>query len=380
MINGVSFSGGSPRVCVVPHIEEHWLVQHDMSSICLEPIIHAECESTGQGTHQKASRTRPTVGVFDVGQAMGFTDEFKVEAVQLVMIEGHSASQSEDLGIRDSLLRCWHRKLHECTMNAESEQANGDDSGASAISVFEQDVIRPIKLENGRLLIERDILKNRSAYSQSSEIQLRFIREQYMNFSVRLMCPVLGVTPSGFLNWLERRESKRIELASQGQAQFPRHYRQPLRPPERSQSVRLSVCGDDDGSDVVAGYQLYRDLNRVQFEIHRFRVRSSPSGRLWKAGTYGFRTERGLGGLAVFGRRAGLFLRQVVNLVMGRQMPQELNARCFRYNAQTTAIVARLDAQRSDAGSQYAANLYQTRFIELGLVCSMSRKVSCWGN
>jgi hypothetical protein len=29
-------------------------------------------------------------------------------------------------------------------------------------------------------------------------------------------------------------------------------------------------------------------LNRVQFETHRFRARSSPSGWLWKAGTTGF--------------------------------------------------------------------------------------------
>src|SRR5690349_10403428 len=35
-------------------------------------------------------------------------------------------------------------------------------------------------------------------------------------------------------------------------------------------------------------------LNRVQFETHRFRVKASPSGRLWKAGTYGFQTGRGL--------------------------------------------------------------------------------------
>jgi hypothetical protein len=29
-------------------------------------------------------------------------------------------------------------------------------------------------------------------------------------------------------------------------------------------------------------------LNRVQFETRRFRVRSSPSERLWKVGTTGF--------------------------------------------------------------------------------------------
>jgi hypothetical protein len=44
----------------------------------------------------------------------------------------------------------------------------------------------------------------------------------------------------------------------------------------------------------VAGIDTAIELNRVQFETHRFRVRSSPSERLWKAGTYGFPTGRGL--------------------------------------------------------------------------------------
>jgi hypothetical protein len=35
---------------------------------------------------------------------------------------------------------------------------------------------------------------------------------------------------------------------------------------------------------------VYR-LNRVQFETHRFRVRSSPTGRRWKTGTTGFKLD-----------------------------------------------------------------------------------------
>jgi transposase-like protein len=41
-----------------------------------------------------------------------FTDEFKAEAVRLVAVEGHSARQvAKDLGIHESLLRRWRRKL-----------------------------------------------------------------------------------------------------------------------------------------------------------------------------------------------------------------------------------------------------------------------------
>ena len=34
-----------------------------------------------------------------------------------------------------------------------------------------------------------------------------------------------------------------------------------------------------------------RQLNRVQFETHRFRVGWSPFGRLWKVGTTGFELD-----------------------------------------------------------------------------------------
>jgi hypothetical protein len=52
----------------------------------------------------------------------------------------------------------------------------------------------------------------------------------------------------------------------------------------------------EDGSAVSPSFPVawMIELNRVQFETHRFRVKASPSGRLWKAGTYGFQTGRGL--------------------------------------------------------------------------------------
>jgi transposase-like protein len=41
-----------------------------------------------------------------------FTDEFKAESVRLVTVEGHPARQvARDLGIHESLLRRWQRKL-----------------------------------------------------------------------------------------------------------------------------------------------------------------------------------------------------------------------------------------------------------------------------
>jgi transposase len=87
-----------------------------------------------------------------------FTDEFKAEAVRLVTVEGHSARQvAKDLGIHESLLRRWRRKLEA----RQARSAGVKPSVAVAASVIvEQEEIRKLKRENERLRMERDVLKN----------------------------------------------------------------------------------------------------------------------------------------------------------------------------------------------------------------------------
>src|SRR5689334_25045352 len=87
-----------------------------------------------------------------------FTDEFKAEAVRLVTVEGHSARQvAKDLGIHESLLRRWRRKLEA----RQARSAGVKPSVAVAASVLvEQEEIRRLKRANERLRMERDVLKN----------------------------------------------------------------------------------------------------------------------------------------------------------------------------------------------------------------------------
>ena len=87
-----------------------------------------------------------------------FTDEFKAESVRLVTVEGHPARQvARDLGIHESLLRRWQRKLE-----ARQARAAGVKPSATVAAsiVVEQEEIRKLKRENERLRMERDILKN----------------------------------------------------------------------------------------------------------------------------------------------------------------------------------------------------------------------------
>ncbi len=86
-----------------------------------------------------------------------FTDEFKAEAVRLVAVEGHAARRvARDLGIHESLLRRWQRKLE-----ARQARAAGVKTSATVAAslIVEQEEIRKLKRENERLRMERDILK-----------------------------------------------------------------------------------------------------------------------------------------------------------------------------------------------------------------------------
>ena len=86
-----------------------------------------------------------------------FTDEFKAEAVRLVTVEGHSARQvAKDLGIHESLLRRWRRKLEVRQARAAGVSSSGT---VAASALVEQEEIRKLKRENERLRMERDILK-----------------------------------------------------------------------------------------------------------------------------------------------------------------------------------------------------------------------------
>jgi transposase len=83
-----------------------------------------------------------------------YDDEFKRDALRLVTNNSYGISETaRRLGINAKMLGRWKRE-------AETT-ANGVLSGAGHISP-EQDEIRRLRVENQRLRMERDILKNDS--------------------------------------------------------------------------------------------------------------------------------------------------------------------------------------------------------------------------
>jgi transposase len=80
-----------------------------------------------------------------------YTDEFKAEAVRLVLDQGLSISQvAEDLGISRNLLSTWRKKI------------SADITGSAELSSAEE--IKRLRRENAVLREERDILKKAARY------------------------------------------------------------------------------------------------------------------------------------------------------------------------------------------------------------------------
>jgi transposase len=86
-----------------------------------------------------------------------FTDEFKREAVRLVLDEGKSiASTARDLDLTESNLRIW------------VERARADRTkGKTGLTTAEREELARLRKENRQLRLEREILKNAAAFFAS---------------------------------------------------------------------------------------------------------------------------------------------------------------------------------------------------------------------
>lgn len=84
-----------------------------------------------------------------------YTDEFKRDAVQLVVEEGYSfKTASQAVGVCDQTLRAWHAKL------APQPKPCGEDATTSELQAENKRLRKALK----RAELEREILKKATAY------------------------------------------------------------------------------------------------------------------------------------------------------------------------------------------------------------------------
>jgi transposase len=92
-----------------------------------------------------------------------FTTEFKLEAAQLVTLQGYSIVEaSRSLGVGESVLRRWVKQL---------EQENSGVTPRSRALTAEQQRIKELEARIDRLEREKTILKKATALLMSEQMQ-----------------------------------------------------------------------------------------------------------------------------------------------------------------------------------------------------------------
>ncbi len=212
-------------------------------------------------------------------------------------------------------------------------------------------------------------------------------------YTVRMMCRVLGVSRSGYYDWVDRPESaraKRHRALTEQIRRFHQASRETYGAPRIHQD--LVEAGETVGENTVA--LLMRRAQIVPKTVRKYRVTTDsrktvaapnvlnrdfqaqrPDER-WVSDVTFIPTREGWLYLVVI---IDLFSRAVVGWAMHSRMKTELVTDALRM-ALMRRKVRRALLLHSDQGSQYAAAGYQGMLAEHGIQCSMSRKGNCWDN
>jgi transposase len=94
-----------------------------------------------------------------------YTKEFKLDAISLVVDQGFTiAEAARSLGISANMLGRWVRESHA--------DANGQSFRGNGKLAPEQEEIRRLKIENKRLKLERQLLKEAAVFSRKKRSEV----------------------------------------------------------------------------------------------------------------------------------------------------------------------------------------------------------------
>ena len=219
------------------------------------------------------------------------------------------------------------------------------------------------------------------------------IRQHRNQFSIRMMCRVLGVSRSGYYDWRDRRASERAKR-HKALTKKIRYFHQASRDTYGAPRIRkdLVEAGDQIGDNTVA--LLMQRAGVVPKTVRKFRVttdsrKTVPAPNLLEQQFAAAKpNERWVSDITFIPTREGwlylaviidLYSRAVIGWAMHKRMKTTLVMDALKMALMRRKVRSPL-LLHSDQGSQYAAADYRAALAANGIECSMSRKGCCWDN
>lgn len=221
-----------------------------------------------------------------------------------------------------------------------------------------------------------------------------FIADHRHEFRVSKMCKVLGVSKSGFYQWMQQTDSPQKQRKEKVKRQIRRIHKQSK---SRYGSPKITALLRQDGCVIsertVTRYmkemgirsKTVKKYKATTYSKHNLPVypnllnqnfTASQRGEVWVSDITYVPTKAGWLYLATV---MDLYSRRVIGWAMSDRMTKDLVIRALKRAFQTQAPTPGL-IHHSDRGSQYAALHYQALLRENGITTSMSRKGNCYDN
>jgi len=225
-------------------------------------------------------------------------------------------------------------------------------------------------------------------------VKYAFIREHQAQYTVKRMCMVLGVSASGYYDWIDRPESERSK-SNRALTTKIRCFHQASRRTYGSPRIHRDLQDSGETVSVNRVARLMRQSGIQAKMAKRFVVttdskhtmkaapdqlqrcfRTDAPNRAWVSDTTFIATRQGWLYLAVI---LDLYSRQVIGWAMGEKNDRELVSSALTMAVWRRGMVKDVIVH-SDQGSTYASSDYQRLLQDHSLSCSMSRKGECLDN
>ncbi|MCR5881409.1 IS3 family transposase [Rhizobacter sp. J219] len=312
-----------------------------------------------------------------------YPEEFKIEAVKQITERGHRVAEvSTRIGVSQHSLYKWIKTYGVPKPEQQAQATQAEE-------------LRRLKAELKRVTEERDIpKKGRSVLCQAVRVRYAFIKAHDQQHSVRRMCKVMQVHPSGYYVRRTEPQSPRTKddqrltgllkqawLESGGVYGYRKLTLDMRDLGERCGKHRVARLLKLEGLRSQAGYRRRPGVRGgkpavvAPNHLQRQFTASEPN-QSWVTDITYIRTHEGWLYLAVV---VDLFSRQVVGWSMGSRIDTGLVL-----DALLMALWRRQPQQpvtvHSDQGCQFTGHAWQTFLRDHSLVSSMSRRGNCHDN